>query len=155
MTKRPNPTSISKTLRLILVCGLLLGMIGLMPVQAIPLPSEGPKRTVTLDLNYTTYEYWLLSWQTSQVVCQIYVEHESLPDPKEVLYFCGSNIQNQWLRTGPCLYEGSVNTPQDCRLSSLHVYSSFFNTPEYLQVRSRFVKIRGDSCYKKNPLLIL
>lgn len=121
MTKRSNPTSISKTLRLILVCGLLLGMIGLMPVQAIPLPSEGPKRTVTLDLNYTTYEYWLLSWQTSQVVCQIYVEHESLPDPKEVLYFCGSNIQNQWLRTGPCLYEGSVNTPQDCLGLYLHL----------------------------------
>lgn len=121
MTKRLNPTSISKTLRLILVCGLLLGMIGLMPVQATPLPSEGPKRTITLDLNYTTYEYWLLSWQTSQVVCQIYVEHESLPDPKEVLYFCGNNIYNQWIRTGPCLYEGSVNTPQDCLGLYLHL----------------------------------
>lgn len=121
MAKRTNSTQFSKTLRLILVCGMLLGLIGLQPVTATPLPSEGPKRTVTLDLNYTTYEYWLLSWKTSQVVCQIYVEHESLPDPKEVLYYCGNSIQTEWLRSGPCVYEGGVTKPEECTGLYLHL----------------------------------
>ena len=63
--------------RIILVCVFVLVVMNTAPVESIPLPSEGPQRSVVLTVDYTTYEWWLLSWKTSQVVCQIYVEHES------------------------------------------------------------------------------
>lgn len=152
MKNRPNPNPFFKNLRLLLVCGILLCLIGLRPVQATPLPSEGPKRSVTLKLNYTTYEYWLLSWKTSQVVCQIYVEHESLPDSKEVLYFCGSTIQNEWLRTGPCVFEGGVTKPEECGGLYLHLANVTPSTREVevlLPPSEMFISLAG--CNAQTP----
>jgi len=152
MKRRINPTYISKTLRLLIACGLLLGMLGSFPVQATPLPSEGPKRTVTLELNYTIYEYWLLSWKTSQTVCQIYVEHESLPDPKEVRYFCGDTIYNQWIRTGPCLYQDGVTKPEECDGLYLHLANVTPSTREVevtLPPSEVFISLAG--CNAESP----
>lgn len=109
------------TLRIILVCGVLLGIVSPDPVASVPLPSQGPQRVVVLDVDYTTYEWWLLSWKTSQVVCQIYVEHESWPDESEVLYYCGSDIQAQWLKTDACVYDDQITNPQECPGLYLHL----------------------------------
>lgn len=82
-------------IRIFLVCALLLIVLNPQPGFSLPLPSEGPQRVVVLDVDYTIYEWWLLSWQTSQVVCQIYTENESWPDNSEVLYYCGKDIQTR------------------------------------------------------------
>lgn len=152
MKRRINPTYIRKTLRLLVVCGLMLGWLGSFPVQATPLPSEGPKRTVTLDLDYTIYEYWLLSWKTSQAVCQIYVEHESLPDPKEVKYFCGDTIYNQWVSTGPCLYQDGVTKSEECDGLYLHLANVTPSTREVevtLPPSEVFISLAG--CNAESP----
>ncbi|MFZ3070248.1 MAG: hypothetical protein WA110_03890 [Anaerolineaceae bacterium] len=122
MTLRPKTNRKPIILiRLILICGLMLGVLNTAPVRSVPLPSQGPKRVVVLDVDYTTYEWWLLSWKTSQVVCQIYVEHESWPDTSEVLYYCGSQIQSQWLKTTACIYDDFIKNPQQCAGLYLHL----------------------------------
>ena len=53
-------------IRVLMVCGLLLGLIGTAPAESISLPSAGVSRFVTIEVDYTIYEWWLLSWKTSQ-----------------------------------------------------------------------------------------
>jgi len=107
--------------RIFLVCGLILAVLNPLPALSQPLPSEGPQRVVMLDVDYTIYEWWLLSWKTSQVVCQIYTEHESWPDNSEVLYYCGKTIQTQWLSTKACVYDDVITNPQQCPGLYLHL----------------------------------
>jgi len=103
-----------------MVCGLLLGLIGTAPAESISLPSAGVKRSVTIEVDYTIYEWWLLSWKTSEIVCQVYTEHESWPDASEVLYYCGSTIQKQWLGTSACVFDENITNPQECNGLYLH-----------------------------------
>ena len=107
-------------LRVLMVCGLLLGLIGTAPAESISLPSAGVKRSVTIEVDYTIYEWWLLSWKTSEIVCQVYTEHESWPDASEVLYYCGSTIQKQWLGTSACVFDEYVTNTQECKGLYLH-----------------------------------
>lgn len=107
--------------RIILVCVFVLLVLNPKPAASVPLPSEGPQRSVVLTVDYTTYEWWLLSWKTSQVACQIYVEHESWPDDSEVLYYCGSSILSQWQRTSACVYDDFITNPQQCPGLYLHL----------------------------------
>ena len=118
-------------IRIFLVCALLLIVLNPQPGFSLPLPSEGPQRVVVLDVDYTIYEWWLLSWQTSQVVCQIYTEHESWPDNSEVLYYCGKDIQTRWINTKACFYDDSVTNPQQCPGLYLHLA---YVTPSTRQV---------------------
>ena len=107
-------------IRVLMVCGLLLGLIGTAPAESISLPSAGVSRFVTIEVDYTIYEWWLLSWKTSEVVCQVYTEHDSWPDSSEVLYYCGSTIQKQWLNTHACLFDDNITNSQDCNGLYLH-----------------------------------
>lgn len=109
------------SLRIFLICGLLLGFLGPSPASSVSLPSQGPKRTVNISLDYTIYEWWLLSWKTSEVVCQVYTEHESWPLAEEVLHYCGTTIEKQWLATNACVYDDVITNPQECKGLYLHL----------------------------------
>ena len=148
---KTHPTFI-KILRVILVFGLILVGLGPVPVNSIALPSDGPQRTVTLQTNTTIYEWWLLSWKTSQVVCQMYVEHESWPDSSEVLYYCGSSIQSQWLKTKACVYSDVITMPQECNGLYLHLANVTETTKEVqvkLPAMEVFVSVSG--CNQQSP----
>jgi hypothetical protein len=112
-----------RNLGILLICSVLLSGIYSPRAEAEGLFSEDPQRVATLNVTYTTYEWWLLSWQNSQVVCQVYVEHEGWPDASEVLYYCGSSIQNQWLRTQPCLFSDKITNSKQCSGLYLHLAS--------------------------------
>ena len=107
-------------LRVLMVCGLLLGLIGTIPAESISLPSAGVNRFVTIEVDYTIHEWWLLSWKDSEIVCQVYTEHEAWPDASEVLYYCGQNIQKQWLGTSACVFDENITNPQECKGLYLH-----------------------------------
>ena len=88
---------------------------------AAGLHDEEVQRIAVLDVTYTTYEWWLLAWKNSQVVCQIYIEHEGWPDSSEVLHYCGSSVQKQWLSTPPCVFSDKVTSPSQCGGLYLHL----------------------------------
>jgi hypothetical protein len=76
---------------------------------------ETVSRSTSITVSYTRYEWWLLRWDTSQLVCQIFVDHSALPSADEIWIDCGSNIYSQWINTPPCigLADGSAN-PSEC-----------------------------------------
>jgi len=101
-----NTKKFYNILRAFVVFAMLLGFFSIKPAESATTLFSERKRTIKIEAEYTLYEWWLLSWKTSEIVCQVYTEQESWPDSGEVLYYCGEAIQKQWMDTKPCdLYQ--------------------------------------------------
>jgi hypothetical protein len=76
---------------------------------------ETIERQTTITVSYTRYEWWLLRWDTSQLICQVYIDHSGLPSADEILIDCGGDIYRLWINTPACggLEDGS-SQPTQC-----------------------------------------
>ncbi len=83
------------------------------------MPSDGPQRKAVMTVSYIAYEWWLLSWQSPDVLCQVFVEHEGWPVADEVQYYCGNAVLQRWQATKPC-----ATTPDQCAGLYLHLAGS-------------------------------
>ncbi|MDR3578013.1 MAG: hypothetical protein P4L50_29460 [Anaerolineaceae bacterium] len=98
----------SKFIAIILVLLFFLGKQAV-PARAddtVPTPTPTTaalSRQANLYIDYTVYEWWLLSWQNNQSQCQIYIQHPGLPTPNEIYTFCGQSLYDQWAATKSCL----------------------------------------------------
>ncbi len=105
----------------VLVCSVLIGSSPSGNVAARPLYFDGPDRFTAITVDFITYEWWLLSWKNSQVLCQVYVEHEGWPDTSEVQYYCGASVTSQWQKTSPCVFSDTVTSASQCPGLYLHL----------------------------------
>jgi hypothetical protein len=110
---------------ILLMASLMVGIFLISPdyTAASSLKAEGPERKVVLEVTYTTYEWWLLTWNNSQLVCQVYIEHEGWPEPGEVEYYCGQQILQDWLGTYPCVFTEEITGIEECPGLYLHLAS--------------------------------
>jgi hypothetical protein len=84
-------------------------------VQAADNTTGDTGRKATIVVPYTRYEWWLLQWSDSTLVCQVYIDHEGLPTLQDVLTDCGGTIYSQWLATQPCSPpESGLPPPAGC-----------------------------------------
>jgi hypothetical protein len=83
-------------------------------VDAYGLKFDAPERKALISVSYTTYEWWLLRWSNSETICQVYVEHEGLPEAGEVEYYCGAQITEDWLATPPCNFSDEITSAEQC-----------------------------------------
>ena len=106
----------NRILAILVVAGIVLGLFtfNTHPVDATTLEADGPQRKATISVSFTTYEWWLLTWSSSQVVCQVYVEHEGWPEAEEVQYYCGDTVLNDWLSTSPCVFDDDITAAEQC-----------------------------------------
>ncbi len=118
---KPKRETSKAIIRVLLVLFILLAFLQDTPVISSGLPSEGPKRSVSISTDYTIYEWWLLDWKNSDLVCQIYTESEAIPDYSQVLHYCGSAVQQRWIDTKPCVFQGGISSPQDCPGLYMHL----------------------------------
>ncbi len=84
-------------------------------------PTPPPERSTTIKVSFTLYEWWLIRWSDNQVVCQVWVEHDGLPLPAEVQYYCGDAVLNQWLATQPCTLGGAISSYSQCPGFYMHL----------------------------------
>ncbi len=82
-------------------------------------------RQTTIQIAYIEYEWWLLKWADSSVVCRIFVDHEGLPKPEEVADQCSLDVFRAWQSTPPCepALVGSFDT-FGCKGLYLHFISN-------------------------------
>ena len=72
-------------------------------VFAAPLANpSGPDRYTAITINYTSYEWWLLEWEDSELVCKLKTEHEGLPTLGEVYVDCGEDLYTAWVEQDAC-----------------------------------------------------
>lgn len=112
-------------LTIAILAGVLAGLIFTNPnnVEAYGFNANNPERKAHITVSYTTYEWWLLTWAHSQVVCQIFVEHEGLPDSSEIGYYCGEQVKRDWLNTNPCEFSDEITRAEHCSGFYLHLVS--------------------------------
>ncbi len=108
---------------IILLMGFFAGSIFNHPrqVDASGFPADNPERTAQISVSYTTYEWWLLTWSHSQLVCQVYIEHEGLPEPSEIGHYCGEKVKQDWLNTSPCIFSDDITKTEHCSGFYLHL----------------------------------
>lgn len=119
-----NKQIIIRGLRIFLIFALLLAVFNPKSAETAATLFSQEKRTTKIEVDYTLHEWWLLSWNSGEIVCQVYTEREGWPDHSEVLYYCGEQIQKEWVETNACIYTADINNPEDCKGLYLHRASS-------------------------------
>jgi len=64
--------------------------------------SENPKRSTEIIIPYTQYEWWLIRWSTNLPECQVFTDHEGLPNGDDVYIYCGEDLYEEWFETETC-----------------------------------------------------
>lgn len=99
--ENPRKTLFSRKALLILVVfvGAILGS-SLNHFQAL---ADGePRRTTTIVVSYTQYEWWMFRWSDNEHLCHIYTDHEGFPTPTEIYIYCGESVYEYWAETTAC-----------------------------------------------------
>ena len=100
-----------------LVIWILLGALAREGEKAA---AQAPVRRTTIIVPYTEYEWWLIVWDSNEIVCRIVVDQAGLPTGDEVLKFCGNELFQAWQATQPC----NEPVPALCEGLYLHFLSS-------------------------------
>lgn len=116
MVKRRLKHNWTHALALLILAGILTSLAfgDPVPAEAYSLSAAGPDRKAVISISYTSYEWWLLTWSSSQVICQVYVEHEGWPVAEEVQYYCGDQVLKDWLATSGCVFTEQVTGAEQC-----------------------------------------
>lgn len=74
-------------------------------------PPPGPDRFSVIAVEYTAFEWHLLTWQGKRFACSVIVDHEGMPLPGEVYRDCGEDIYDIWITQPPC----TLNDIKNCK----------------------------------------
>lgn len=95
-------------LTVIVILNLTTGS-GALPAASLDLapasdfnPPPGPDRFSIIAVEYTSYEWQLLTWKERKVVCTLSVDHDGIPLPGEVYNTCGTIIYQNWITQPVC-----------------------------------------------------
>ncbi len=88
-------------------------------------PPEELKRKTTLDVTYTSYEWWLVRWNDNEITCRFLVDHEGLPIDDEINTWCGQTLYNEWKSTYGCTLNADDPQSPTCRGLYLFQFTSF------------------------------
>lgn len=88
---------------LILLILLQTGPVYAARANANPTPI-GPNRYTSMSVDYTLYKWWIADWQSNQVHCAFWVDHEGLPTDDDIINACGLPFYtNEWeAHSAPC-----------------------------------------------------
>jgi len=66
------------------------------------LADSGPFRSMTIKIDVTEHEWWLVRWEDNTQLCNLRIEHDESPTPDEIYIHCGAKIYNTWAKSRPC-----------------------------------------------------
>ena len=96
-----RPARLTKIVFVLLILMLVQG-IDLAQAADNAEGEETPLRQTSIVINVTNYEWWLLRWSNSQLVCRIFIDHEGLPTLNDIYYDCSESVYDAWVATKPC-----------------------------------------------------
>lgn len=94
--------------------GLILFLIAISNLAFTPNPAPasasnpppGPDRFSIITVEYTAYNWHLLTWKGKKFACSIVVDHDGTPLPWEIYRDCGETIYKTWMTQPLCnIYE--------------------------------------------------
>ena len=79
----------------------------------IALADDGPRRTKTIEVVFTEYEWWLIRWDDETLVCDLYLDHDESPPANEIYAQCGSDVYDLWAGSVTCP-EAETDQKENC-----------------------------------------
>jgi hypothetical protein len=108
--------------KVVLAMMVLLFLQGAISWKGRDVYAQEPERETTIIVSYLEYEWWMISWETNEIRCRIYVDHDGLPASDEVLKQCGVLLHRVWLNTPPCdLGKAGIKNITECAGVYLHL----------------------------------
>lgn len=65
-------------------------------------PPPGPDRYTVITVDYTVYEWHMLTWKGKNFACAVIVDHDGMPLPWEVYRDCGETFYEKWIAQPLC-----------------------------------------------------
>ena len=93
-------------------------------VSAASNTSTGPDRFTYISVDYIKYQWWMLTWANSELICEIITEHEGLPTLSEVYVECGEGLSRAWFEQEVCAPEIYATDTSNCPGYYMHLASS-------------------------------
>ena len=125
-----NKTKLKKVGGIFILLGMLVIIAQIGPVYAASNTPTGPDRYTYTSVEYTVYQWWMMTWANNELVCEISVEHEGLPFYSEVYVNCGEGLADAWLEQENCPVEIYRDQPSQCPGFYLFVVSTETMTRE-------------------------
>ncbi len=115
-----------REIRVLAVClvALLLLSMTIRAESSRAAASDYAGRKTNLVVSYTRYEWWIIRWAGNTILCQLFTDHEGLPESKEILKTCGSPVHAEWKNTPPCDLSKQNSDPASCLGVYLFLVSS-------------------------------
>lgn len=66
-------------------------------------PPPGPDRYTVIAVEYTSFEWYMVTWKGQNVTCSVIIDHEGLPLSGEVYRDCGEAVYDKWTTQKPCI----------------------------------------------------
>jgi hypothetical protein len=63
---------------------------------------SGPDRFSVTTIEYTKYFWWMVTWGKNDIVCELDIDHEGMPNAGDIFLDCGEDIYDDWLAQMPC-----------------------------------------------------
>jgi hypothetical protein len=64
--------------------------------------ADEPRRQTELVISVIEFEWWVIRWSDNIILCRVLVDHEDLPESREILQACGREVHELWMATPPC-----------------------------------------------------
>lgn len=142
----------AKAHKIVFACLIVLIVLGGLATRGGTVTAQGANRHTTIVVPFTEYQWWLLRWSDSQIVCTILTDHDGLPTSQEVLKACGETIQQEWLSTPPCKHSENDNANFGCKGLYLHLVSTQPKQREIIiELPSPIVYVNLEGCSPQPP----
>ncbi|NIS82015.1 MAG: hypothetical protein GTO14_17810 [Anaerolineales bacterium] len=139
-------------------------LLSLFASHGIAGSKEGPNRKQAVVLRVTEHQWWLVSWEDDQIVCQVYVDHDDLPKYNDIYWDCGEDVFELWQESEPCTAASDGGDTSSCVGFYLHYAGSqnierevFVDLPPptvWISLEGCEVSTKGYRC-QEPPILIL
>ena len=85
------------------IIGLSFALIAAQGTKQSALANNDPRRQMTIIVDVTETEWWLVRWEDNSLACDLYIDHNLQPAPNEIYQQCGSDILDEWYESDTCV----------------------------------------------------
>jgi hypothetical protein len=104
-------------------------------------PPPGPDRFTIITVEYTAYEWWMISWQKQEVHCSVVADHEGPPTLQEVSRDCGEYIAQTWWEQDLCRKQDKMKSCKGFYTYNVDSWSAEKEIPVYLPAATAWLTL--------------
>jgi hypothetical protein len=102
----------------------MVALLGALTGTGKDVAAQVPTRVSTLLVPYTEFQWWLIRWETNEILCQFSTDHEGLPTTADIAKTCGQEQATLWYKTPACILGKKKTSTTECQGLYIYLISS-------------------------------